>query len=91
MVGNKNDLEKQREISKEEAEEFATKYNLIFLETSAKDNINVDKLFEYFTYKLVKYFEQNQDQYIGGGEDLDSFKTFENLDIKADNKKKCNC
>ena len=91
LVGNKNDLEKEREISKEEAEEFATKYNLIFLETSAKDNINVDKLFEYFTYKLVKYFEQNQDQYIGGGEDLDSFKTFENLDIKADNKKKCNC
>ena len=91
LVGNKTDLEKYREVSKEQGEQYAIANNLIFMETSAKDNTNVSKLFEYFTYKLVKYFEQNQDQYIAGGEDLESFKTGENIEMKELEQKKCNC
>ena len=91
LVGNKSDLSKYREVSKEERENFAISNNLIFMETSAKDNINVSKLFEYFAYKLVKYFEKNQDQYIAGGEDMESFKTGENLEMKELEKKRCNC
>ena len=49
LVGNKSDLEKEREVTKEEGEEFAKKYDLIFIETSAKNNDNVGKLFEFFT------------------------------------------
>ena len=68
LVGNKSDLEEEREISKEEGEEFAEKHDLIFMETSAKNNDNVEKLFEYFTYKLIKYFEENNEKYIGNND-----------------------
>ena len=91
LVGNKSDLEKEREVTKEEGEEFAKKYDLIFIETSAKNNDNVDKLFEYFTYKLIQYYQKNKDKYIvNSPENLDSFSQFANLEI--DNKKSgCQC
>ena len=92
LVGNKSDLEKEREVSKEEGEDYARKNNLIFLETSAKNNNNVEKLFEYFTYKLIKYYEKNQDKYIGdGSDDLDSFNKFTDLNIDIKGKKPCSC
>ena len=30
------------------------------METSAKNDENVKKLFNYFTYKLIKYFRENK-------------------------------
>lgn len=41
LFGNKCDLEDQREVSKENAIKFANSYNLTYLETSAKKNINI--------------------------------------------------
>ena len=50
LVGNKTDIlennENKREIYYEEAMEFAKKYNMLFFETSAKNNSNVDNCFE---------------------------------------------
>ncbi|NHI92940.1 MAG: GTP-binding protein [Candidatus Lokiarchaeota archaeon] len=43
LIGNKNDL--TREISTEEAKEFASKFGLTYIETSAKTGDNVDKAF----------------------------------------------
>lgn len=43
MLANKVDLE-NRQVSRQQAEEWAQKYNLTTLETSAKDSINVDKV-----------------------------------------------
>ena len=91
LVGNKSDLEKEREVTKEEGEEFAKKYDLIFIETSAKHNDNVGKLFEFFTYKLIEYYQKNTDKYIGNNSDtLDSFSQFTNLEIN-DKKSGCQC
>ena len=45
LVGNKCDLEKQRIISKEEANEMAEKLGIKYIETSAKDTINIETLF----------------------------------------------
>ena len=91
LVGNKSDLEKEREVTKEEGEEFAKKYDLIFIETSAKNNDNVGKLFEFFTYKLIEYYQKNTDKYIGNNSDtLDSFSQFTNLEIN-DKKSGCQC
>ena len=44
-MGNKCDLEKERQVSKEDAEKFAELNGLIFLETSAKE---AKKIFEVF-------------------------------------------
>ncbi len=45
LVGNKCDLENKRVISYEQGKELAKQYNIQFLETSAKDTVNVDELF----------------------------------------------
>ena len=90
LVGNKSDEESQREVDKNKAIEFAKSKNLYFLETSAKNNDNVEKLFEYFTYKLIEYFSNNKDKYIVENENnrLDNFEEIES-DLKKE--KKCSC
>lgn len=45
LIGNKNDLEKNRQVSREEAEKFAKENDLFFLETSAKSSDNVENAF----------------------------------------------
>ena len=44
-MGNKIDLP-NREVSKEEAEEFAKKNSLPYFESSAKEGININEAFE---------------------------------------------
>ena len=46
LVGNKVDLEDKRIINKEEANKFAEEHNLPYIETSAKDGINIEELFD---------------------------------------------
>ena len=43
LIGNKSDLEDEREISKEEGEAKANQLKLHFFETSNKDGINIEK------------------------------------------------
>eukprot|EP01098_Paradermamoeba_levis_P014319 TRINITY_DN6791_c0_g3_i1.p1 TRINITY_DN6791_c0_g3~~TRINITY_DN6791_c0_g3_i1.p1 ORF type:complete len:226 (+),score=44.28 TRINITY_DN6791_c0_g3_i1:201-878(+) len=45
LIGNKADLENRRAVSTSEAQEFAKKHGLFFLETSAKTAANVDEAF----------------------------------------------
>lgn len=45
LVGNKSDLEHRREVSRESGEAFAKEHGLLFLETSAKNNTNVEDAF----------------------------------------------
>ena len=45
LVGNKLDLENERQISYEEGESFAQKNNMYFFETSAKTGVNIENLF----------------------------------------------
>jgi len=46
IVGNKCDLQDQRQMMKETAELFAIKENCVYLETSARDNVNVEQIFQ---------------------------------------------
>jgi len=46
LVGNKNDLESEREVTTNEAIELAKELNIPFVETSAKTRENIENLFE---------------------------------------------
>lgn len=46
IVGNKADLDSQRQVSTEEGQQLAESFGAAFVETSAKSNRNVDKAFE---------------------------------------------
>ena len=46
LFGNKCDLEEKRQVKKEEAENLAAKNNMIYFETSAKENINIKEGFK---------------------------------------------
>jgi Ras family protein len=50
LVGNKTDLEGQRQVSKEEGEELASKWKCLSCETSAKWGVNIGK----YTYSREK-------------------------------------
>jgi small GTP-binding protein len=45
FIGNKIDLEEQREVTFNEGNELAKKYNVAFIETSAKESLNVKEAF----------------------------------------------
>ena len=44
LVGNKCDLENNRKVSQDEANAKAAEWNVPYVETSAKTNVNVDKV-----------------------------------------------
>lgn len=46
LVGNKSDLEEQREVSTDVAKELAAELGVMFLEVSAKANTNIPDLFK---------------------------------------------
>ena len=54
MAGQKSDLEGRREVSQEEAEKWARDNDLPFLETSAKNDFNVEKIFSKLAVDIYK-------------------------------------
>ena len=70
LIGNKLDLENNREVSTEEAQKLKEEYELnLYLETSAKSGFNAQKIFieaaeilyqEYKDYKNIKKYEFNK-------------------------------
>ena len=64
ICGNKIDLVDDRQVSKEEGEEFAKKNNLVFFEVSAKTNKNMNYML-YRSIAELPYFEgknENKDK-----------------------------
>ena len=49
LFGNKCDDKKNIQVKPEQIEEIKNKYNLTYFETSAKENINIQNVFEYLT------------------------------------------
>ena len=45
LIGNKNDLTENREVSFEEGEKLATSKGLDFLEINSRDNVRVEAAF----------------------------------------------
>ena len=57
LCGNKIDLE-NRQVSKEEAEEYANKVGCLYMEVSAKTNENIDELFNQIGSRLPMIEEE---------------------------------
>jgi GTPase KRas protein len=61
IVGNKCDLESQRQVSKEEGEELANRYGYPFIETSAKTGHNVEECFFQLIRKVREFRKQKHE------------------------------
>ena len=55
LIGNKIDLEEQREVSFEEGNKFAKDNNMLFFETSAKNGDNIENIF----YNSAEIIDKN--------------------------------
>lgn len=55
LLGNKCDIEKDcRQITTQEATEFASKNKVSYFETSAKNNVNIQESFNYLCREILK-------------------------------------
>lgn len=61
LVGNKSDLQDNREVPQAEAESTASSWGVPYVETSAKTKFNVDKIY----YDLLSMIQQRKES-IGG-------------------------
>ena len=95
LVGNKVDLENERKVTYQQGNEFAESNDMLFIETSVKEDINVTKAFENLGEKLVVLAESESES--NGGECKTKKKVdlnFKGEDIdfnigSESNKKKC--
>ncbi|KAM3139288.1 hypothetical protein pb186bvf_008508 [Paramecium bursaria] len=60
LVGNKLDLEDNRQVSEEEGKELAKRFGMQFFEVSAKLNQNVDQVFTRISEQVYKKIERNE-------------------------------
>jgi len=54
LIGNKSDLQSNRQVRKEEASDKANKWVKPYIETSAKTRDNVDKVIHLIIFKWTK-------------------------------------
>ncbi|CAD8128750.1 unnamed protein product [Paramecium sonneborni] len=63
LVGNKVDLEKQRQVSLSDGQQFANENNLLFIETSAKNNLNIIETFQVAARQALRVVEKSQQKH----------------------------
>ena len=88
LIGNKNDLNDDRVIDTNEGKNKAKENKMFFLETSAKNNDNVDKAFDEIInniFDVYKNLIEEEENTINKGNGIDI------LNIKDMNKKKKCC
>ena len=86
LIGNKCDLEDQRQISKEQGEEKAKSFGFSFLETSALSGENLENGFESLIKEIYQKYKVEQRR----GDDTNINASGEEIKIgKSKKKKKC--
>ena len=89
LVGNKTDKEAERKVSIKEGEILAKEKNFFFLETSAKTDDNVQKLFYYCLYRLIEYYKKHE--YIENSQISLSNSNTEEISTIRQPESKCSC
>ena len=87
LVGNKKDLEEKRQVSTEEAESLAVQNGIKFIEVSAKNNINIEILFQDIVKTLMQRHLNaiNENPFMSGANNT----VLKNNQIIEKKKKKC--
>ena len=90
LIGNKNDLEDQRQVTKEMGEEKAKELGLAFMETSACSGENLDKAFQMMINEIYKKYQEDvvgetQESTVQQGKDI----TLDKTKGKQEKKKCC--
>ena len=75
LIGNKSDLEDQRQVTKEQGEEKAKEFGLAFLETSASSGDNLEKAFSLMINEVYKKCQEDinaetDDNVVDQGKDI---------------------
>ncbi|KAJ5080744.1 rab2a member ras oncogene family [Anaeramoeba ignava] len=60
LVGNKSDLDHRRQIAVEQGEDFAKKQELSFIETSAKENKNIQEVFDKISRRILEKIKNGE-------------------------------
>ena len=83
LVGNKSDLP-DPQVKKESSEKFCEQYNLQLIETSCKNNINIEETFNTLIEKMIKLYNDDKKEFKNRASKLDK-----NTSIAKKDKKKC--
>lgn len=60
LVAAKSDLKDDREVSFDEGQQFASEYNMLYFETSAKEDLNISEMFDSMLNGLKERAEEGK-------------------------------
>ena len=88
LVANKIDL-KDRKVTNETGKEFANKNKIMYVETSAKNGLNIDSPFEKLANVLINKIKENPDNYLNNTSV--QIKNYGEKDLEKDREKEVKC
>ena len=88
LVANKIDL-KDRKVTNETGKEFANKNKIMYVETSAKNGLNIDSQFEKLADVLINKIKENPDNYLNNTSV--QIKNYGEKDLEKDREKEVKC
>ena len=82
LIGNKSDLKEERNIDKDIILNYCEKNSFNYMEISAKNNLNIEKLFKEVAFQLYKDIKKNETNSI---KSIGYRGNFSDIQVKLDN------
>jgi len=92
ILGNKCDMEDNRQVPKERGDAIALEHGIKFMETSAKNNINIDRAFQELAEAILNKTsrETSSNSGLPGGPPLSSAELQDRVNLNSSNSNKSN-